>query len=680
MNKKLAIILTPIIIAATAFVLVYYFYYRTDAKTALTISEKRWAVENSKNKFDFEIVNDYPIYSLNGEGLIFKFIKDLEQDTGLEFNKIPYLSTSTPRQRFLKTRILSNDEKLTNNDILIFKDNYVALGKDYMRINHIKDMSNLSVGTYTKDKADISYYLKQASNISYKTYDKVEDLYKALDNKEVNIIIVPNIKSLRETIKKGSYHIIYNFTEMNKKLVLTLTDNNTKLNTIVRKYYTRWRKNNFIDAYNEVYLNYYLEQNNVDAKTRAELISKDYVYGYVEKVPYEKIVNNHLAGIAGEYVERMSRLGGLNFKYKKYKNKKELQKAIDKKEIDFYFDYYDYRTSNYKATISPFIEDYVVLGKEKDSHIVTSFESLKGQNLVMLGDDSLYYYFSNNSRSNIKTFKTLNELKGSANNRLIVVDSEVYSYYQNTKFKNFKLLYKDTMMNDYKFMVKNDDGAFYDLFNYIIGTNSYYNYRNAGINHMHETIFDNLTFREVYKAVMLLIFIPLIIGFISYLILKAKKKKKKKEITEKHKYIDVLTSLKNRNYLNFKMSEWEENKVLPQAIVIINLNNVQYVNDNYGHETGDDLIIKAAGILVNTQLENSEIMRIDGNEFLVYLVGYSERQVDAYSKKLAKELKTLPHEFGGAVGYSIIEDKIKTIDDAINEATIAMNENKKEYK
>ena len=278
MNKKLAIILTPIIIAATAFVLVYYFYYRTDAKTALTISEKRWAVENSKNKFDFEIVNDYPIYSLNGEGLIFKFIKDLEQDTGLEFNKIPYLSTSTPRQRSLKTRILSNDEKLTNNDILIFKDNYVALGKDYMRINHIKDMSNLSVGTYTKDKADISYYLKQASNISYKTYDKVEDLYKALDNKEVNIIIVPNIKSLRETIKKGSYHIIYNFTEMNKKLVLTLTDNNTKLNTIVRKYYTRWRKNNFIDAYNEVYLNYYLEQNNVDAKTRAELISKDYVY------------------------------------------------------------------------------------------------------------------------------------------------------------------------------------------------------------------------------------------------------------------------------------------------------------------------------------------------------------------------------------------------------------------
>ena len=46
----------------------------------------------------------------------------------------------------------------------------------------------------------------------------------------------------------------------------------------------------------------------------------------------------------------------------------------------------------------------------------------------------------------------------------------------NSKFKDFKLLYKDTMMNDYKFMVKKDNVEFYDLFNYIINTNSYYNY------------------------------------------------------------------------------------------------------------------------------------------------------------------------------------------------------------
>lgn len=117
-----------------------------------------------------------------------------------------------------------------------------------------------------------------------------------------------------------------------------------------------------------------------------------------------------------------------------------------------------------------------------------------------------------------------------------------------------------------------------------------------------------------------------------------------------------------------------------QAIVMVDLNNVKYVNDNFGHEEGDQLIIKAAGILVNTQLENSEIMRTDGNEFLIYLVGYSERQVETYTKKIAKEMKGLPHEFGGAVGYSMILDKIKTLDDAINEATIQMIANKEDLK
>ena len=129
-----------------------------------------------------------------------------------------------------------------------------------------------------------------------------------------------------------------------------------------------------------------------------------------------------------------------------------------------------------------------------------------------------------------------------------------------------------------------------------------------------------------------------------------------------------------------KMPEWEESKVYPQAIVIIDLNNVKYVNDNYGHEEGDKLIIEAAGILVNTQLENSEIIRTDGNEFLIYLIGYSQRQITTYTKKLSKELKNLPREFGAGVGFSMITDEIKTIDDAINEATMEMITNKEEFK
>ena len=39
-----------------------------------------------------------------------------------------------------------------------------------------------------------------------------------------------------------------------------------------------------------------------------------------------------------------------------------------------------------------------------------------------------------------------------------------------------------------------------------------------------------------------------------------------------------MTSLKNRNYLNRKVPEWEASKVYPQAVVVVDLNNVIYGN------------------------------------------------------------------------------------------------------
>ncbi|MBR3146466.1 MAG: GGDEF domain-containing protein [Bacilli bacterium] len=679
MKKKLIIII-PILIAIIAFVFVYRYYNKEDKTTTLTIQEKKWVEENKDQTYDFEIVNDYPLYGTNGEGVIFDFISDFEEKIGIEFNKIPYLKTSIPTTDGFRISILGNNENLSKKDLFLFNDNYVAVGKSYQRINHIKDMKNMVFGVLKDDVEEVSFYLKSGTNLSYKSYDNISSLYSALDNEEVNMIVVPNIMYLDYTIEKDKYSINYYFTELKKQIVLTLSDNNKELNTIVTKYYNKWRQTNYIKEYNDAYLNYYLDKNELDAKTKAKLISKNYIYGYVENLPYEGKVNGKVAGIAGEYTDRISRLANINFKYKKYPNKKALQKAIDKGEIDVYFDYYNYGNDKYTATLSTFVEDYVVLGYQEDNHIVNSFESLKGKEIAMLKGDSLNAYFTNNSRANIKEYNNIDELVGKSKDRLIVVDREIYAYYQNNKFRNLKLLYQDTMMNDYKFMVKNNNGAFYDLFNYIINTNSYYNYRNSGIENLKASILKDSTLEQIYMAVLLVIFVPLIIITIIYLIFKRQKKVKKVKIEDRHKYTDMLTSLKNRNYLNAKMKEWEACEVFPQSIVMVDLNNVKYVNDNYGHEEGDELIIKAAGILVNTQLENSEIIRTDGNEFLIYLVGYSERQISTYTKKLSREMKNLPHSFGAAVGYSMITDEIKTLDDSINEATLEMITNKEEYR
>ena len=679
MKKKLLIIV-PIIIAVLAFVFVYRYYNGEDETTTLTVREKQWVQENADKTYDFEVVNDYPLYGLNGEGVIFNFLDDFEKNVGLEFNRIPYLKDSSPSGNSFRIRILDDDVELGEKDLPLFNDTYVAIGKTYQRINSIKDIRNTTFGVFEDDSEDISYYLKSGTNLSYTTYDSIEDLYNALDNDEVDMIIVPNIMYLNYTIEKDKYSINYFFTEMQKQIVLTLSDDNDQLNEIVTKYYNKWRQTEYVAEYNEAYLNYYLNANELDAKTKAELISKNYTYGYVENPPYEQMVNGKVAGIAGEYVDRVARLSGINFRYREYDTIEDLEKAIDKGEVDLYFDYYNYNNDQYQSTLSTFIERYVVLGREEDNHIVTSFESMKDERIAMLGNDSLYNYFSNNARAKIKTYDNIEDLVKESGNRLIVVDKEIYTHYQNDEFKNLKLLYTDTMMNDYKFMVKNNNDAFYDLFNYIINTNSYYNYRNSGITNLNASILEGSTFEQVYTIVLTIIFVPLIIALIIYLIIKKKKQIKKVKASDRHKYTDMLTSLKNRNYLNAKMPEWEESKVFPQAIVMVDLNNVKYINDNYGHEEGDELIIKAAGILVNTQLENSDIIRTDGNEFLIYLVGYSERQVATYVKKLSKEMKNLPHEFGAAIGYSMITDEIKTLDDAINEATLEMITAKEEMK
>ena len=678
--KRRIFIIFPLLIAGIAFFFVYRYYNKEDKTTTLTVTEKRWVEENKDLEFDFDVINDYPLYGTNGEGVIFDFIADFEKNIGLTFNQIPFLKDSTPESSNIRIRILNNDEKIGKKDLSLFQDNYVAVGKDYQRINHIKDIKNIIFGVLEQDLDEVSFYLKSGTNLSYKSYGSIDDLYKALDNEDVNMVVIPNIMYLDYTIEKDKYHINYYFTEMSKKVVLTLSDDNKKLNNIVTKYYNKWRQTNYIKEYNKAYLDYYMEKNDLDAKTKAKLVSKNYVYGYVENPPYEKKVNGKVAGIAGEYIDRIARLADINFKYKKYSSKKALKKAIEKGKIDIYFDYYNYNDDKYQPTLSTFIEDYVVLGRQKDNHVITSFESLKDEDIAMIKGDSLYNYFSINSRANIKEYESIEELVKKADNKLIVVDNEIYSYYQNDVFKKLKLIYKDTMMNDYKFMVKSNNSAFYDLFNYIINTNSYYNYRNTGLENLNASILEESTLEEVYTIVLLIIFVTLFLFGIAYLIWKRKKQVKKIKATDRHKYTDMLTSLKNRNYLNAKTPEWEDCNVFPQSIVIVDLNNVKYVNDNYGHEEGDQLIIKAAGILVNTQLEKSEIIRTDGNEFLIYLVGYSERQISTYTKKLSIEMKNLPYEFGAAIGFSMIMDEIKTIDDAINEATLEMITNKEEYK
>lgn len=677
MKNRKKIFLGIVLIAVSLFIALYFIYVYSEPNI-LSSKDKKWISENNKEIISVDIINDIPLYSQDGEGIAFQFLDYVTEQSTIEFNKITYLKNSHSLSGDYSFEILDGSAKIASNQLLFYTDSYVLISKQDTEMNSLKDIEGLTIGLLKDDSANISYYLSSVNNIKYFNYGTDDVLFKALDDNEVNAVIVPNIMYLNKTIN-SEYHINYFFTEITKNLVLTLDENNPGFNEIITKCYKYWFSENYVDNYNELFLDYYIKESEINDKTKADLLSKTYVYGYVSNAPYEKEIGNNLQGIAIEYINRIVRLTNIDIKYQKYQTIDELKEAINDGEVDIYFDYINEQNSKYLQTKSVFIENYVVLGKYDQNYVVSTLESLKGKDVVLVANNYLHQYISSNTKANVTTVDNVKKLVDDSK-KIIILDKEVYTYYHNELFDDYDILYSSLMTFDYSFMVKSNNETFYQLFDYIINTNSYYNYRNTAYNNLNTTIFERVSFEELYLIILGCILVPIVAIVVITLFIKNKHKLKLVRKEDRKKYTDMLTSLKNRNYLNLNIETWNNCKNYPQTIIVIDLNNTKYINDNYGREKGDLLIVRAASILINTQLENSEIIRSDGNEFLIYMVGYNENQIETYVSKLSSALKELPYGFGAAIGYSMIVDNIKTIDDAINEATIEMQSDKESYR
>ena len=262
---------------------------------------------------------------------------------------------------------------------------------------------------------------------------------------------------------------------------------------------------------------------------------------------------------------------------------------------------------------------------------------------------------------------------------IIAIDTKAFDIYRHNKLDKFKIAYSFSLKNNYSYAIRDikDNEVFSKFFNFYI---SFVDGKKIENNITYDMYVPKVKNHLLQYLLGFVIGCGVVVAGITIIVKKPFKKNRKSIISKENKikYIDMLTSLKNRNYLNSAIEKWDESEIYPQTIMIIDLNNIAYINDNYGHEEGDNVIKQAANILITTQVENSEIMRTNGNEFLVYMVNYDEKQVITYIRKLTKEFKELSHGFGAAIGYSMITDGLKTIDDAINEATLDMKSNKEE--
>lgn len=104
-----------------------------------------------------------------------------------------------------------------------------------------------------------------------------------------------------------------------------------------------------------------------------------------------------------------------------------------------------------------------------------------------------------------------------------------------------------------------------------------------------------------------------------------------KRVIEYERDHDALTGLLNRGALMRIMDDMFKNhkeKLKTAALLMLDLDNLKYLNDNYGHEVGDNYIAKAGRTFGENVPERAVVSRISGDEFYIFFYGYhSEEEI-----------------------------------------------------
>lgn len=668
-NNKVIILAIASILFVVLFGIFILNYTKDDF--SFSILEKKWINDNSSNVLDVSIYNDIPVYGKGGKGVAFDLLDEFTESYGISFNKVSYSIDNSSNLKDIAFRILDSNVELGDNDILLYEDSYVLISNEDKYIDKITDIEDIEIAVLSSDLSLVSSYLSDANNVSYLPKDNIDDIETIFNDEGVSYAFIPYNLYI-DFILENDLNILFQLSDISKKYVLT-SKNKTFLG-IFRKYYLKFQNENMQLSYKNNFLNEFFLDKGISEVDRMGYNSTSYTVGYVTYMPFSDTQNSEFVGTLSNYLSGFEDLFDVDFKLISYDNISELKKDLSSGELDLVFATFNSSALNIDTiyTTSLFKEEYVVLAM--DTFVVNSVKSLKGKDVIVVKDSYINDLMIANGIK-CTTYNDTDDLLRNVNSdSVIVIDKDTYDYYKVRKFSDYNELYTGVLPYEYRFLIRdvNKNTIFAEMFSYYVASVDY-----DAVRYDYNTVSDNYSSKSLKYFVVSVVVILLIIFVIAFL----RKKKKKEYIlknNDKLKYIDTMTSLKNRTYLNCKIAEWDDNVVYPQGFVVIDLNNIKDINDSHGHEEGDNVIKKAASMLIVNQEPNTDIVRTDGNEFLVYMVGYQEKDVIAYTRKIYKELKELPYGYGATIGYSMIMDDVKTVDDAINEATIDMRKKKEQ--
>lgn len=150
---------------------------------------------------------------------------------------------------------------------------------------------------------------------------------------------------------------------------------------------------------------------------------------------------------------------------------------------------------------------------------------------------------------------------------------------------------------------------------------------------------------------------------------------------EELSYQDPLTGLTNRRYFHKRLNaaianaECQGTKL---SVLFVDLDNFKWINDMYGHEIGDAVLIQTARRLENMIDGSATLSRLSSDEFIIMLKGAPEQQAvkiaESVLAALSQKIEAGDHliQITPSVGISRYPEDASTADELIQFANMAM--------
>jgi diguanylate cyclase (GGDEF)-like protein len=111
--------------------------------------------------------------------------------------------------------------------------------------------------------------------------------------------------------------------------------------------------------------------------------------------------------------------------------------------------------------------------------------------------------------------------------------------------------------------------------------------------------------------------------------------------TETETSVDALTGIGNRRYFDRQLDMWvAERSIGPFVLAMIDVDNFKKVNDQYGHQTGDRVLIDVARIMRKSIRNDDVFARYGGEEFTILFANMSLEQAEESSLRILESIRS----------------------------------------